>query len=156
MAVMNEDGRSDGEALLRCPSCDSPYEPEDNYCRHCGAALHAGRVPMVRDERSYAPVPWRQTMPVVARGAAVVAAGTLAEAVLRRLIGRALRRRTRPSSARGGSASGGGGQARLPARHQPKKADVIERPEPAADDHVVSETFLFRRVWLRRRSWPGE
>lgn len=147
MAVMNEEGRSDGEALLRCPSCDSPYEPEDNYCRHCGAALHTDRVPMIHDERSYAPAPWRQTMPVVARGAAMVAVGTLAEAVLRRLIGRALRRRTRPSS----------GQARLPTRHQPERAEVMERPEPTPDDdHVVSETFLFRRVRLRRRGWPGE
>jgi hypothetical protein len=101
---------------------------------------------MVRDERSYAPVPWRATMPVVVRGAAVVAAGTLAEAVLRRLIARALRL-PRSDSRR----------ARLPARRQPEKAEVVERPEPTRDDdHVVSETFLFRRVRLRRRDWPGE
>lgn len=147
MASMDEDGHSQGEVLFRCPRCDSPYDPEDNYCRRCGAALHAGRVPMVRDERSYAPVPWRTTMPVVARGAVVVAAGTLAEAILRRLIGRALRRRSRPS----------GGQGRLPARRKLEKTEVMERPEPAGDDdQVVSETFLFRRVRLRRRGWPGE
>jgi hypothetical protein len=144
---MNEDGRSQSEALLRCSRCGSSRDPDDSFCRHCGAALHASRIPMVRDERSYAPVPWRETMPVVVRGAAVVAAGTLAEAVLRRLVARALRGRARPSDRR----------ARPPARRQPEKAEVVERPEPTRDDdHVVSETFLFRRVRLRHRDWPGE
>jgi len=77
---MNEDGRSQSEALSRCPRCGGSHDPDDSFCRHCGAALHASRIPMVRDERSYAPVPWRETMPVVVRGAAVVAASTLAEA----------------------------------------------------------------------------
>ena len=144
---MNDDGRPRDEELLRCPSCDGPHDIEDNYCRHCGASLYASRVPMLRDEQSYSPVAWRETLPVVARGAAVVAAGTLAEAILRRLIGRALRGLIRPS----------GGQARQSARHRTEKAEVIERPEPAAgDDHVVTETFLFRRVWLRRRTSPDE
>jgi hypothetical protein len=144
---MNEDGRSQGEVLLRCPRCSSPHDPEDSYCRHCGAALHATRVPIVRDDRSYAPVPWRETVPVVIGGAAVVAAGTLAEAVLRRLIGRALRRLARPPD----------GQTRLPARRQPEKAQVVEQPQPDHDDaQVVSETFLFRRVRLRRRGWPSD
>jgi hypothetical protein len=146
-AAMNKDGRSQGEGLLRCPRCGSSHDREDSFCRRCGAALHASRVPMVRDERSYAPVPWRGTMPVVVRGAAVVAAGTLAEAVLRRLVARALRGRARPSDRR----------ARLPARRQPEKAGVVEPSEPAGDgDQVVSETFLFRRVRLRHRDWPGE
>ena len=146
-AAMNKDGRSQGEALLRCPRCGSSHDREDSFCRRCGAALHASRVPMVRDERSYAPVPWRGTMPVVVRGAAVVAAGTLAEAVLRRLVARALRGRGLPPDRR----------ARLPARRQPEKAGVVEPSEPAGDgDQVVSETFLFRRVRLRHRDWPGE
>jgi hypothetical protein len=77
----------------------------------------------------------------------VVAAGTLAEAILRRIIARAFRGRTRPSERRAG----------LPARRQAEKAEVVERPEPVGDgDHVVSETYLFRRVRLRHRDWPGE
>ena len=151
---MNEDGRSQSEALSRCPRCGGSHDPDDSFCRHCGAALHASRIPMVRDERSYAPVPWRETMPVVVRGAAVVAASTLAEAVLRRLVARVLRGRARPS---GQPVRQAGGQARPPARRQPEKAEVVERPEPTRDDdHVVSETFLFRRVRLRHRDWPGE
>jgi ribosomal protein L37E len=152
--AMNEDGRSQSEALLRCPRCGSSHDREDNFCRHCGAALQASRVPMVRDEGAYAPVPWREAMPVVVRGAAVVAAGTLAEAVLRRLIARALRGSARPSDQPVRQA---GQRARLPARRQPERAEVVERPGPAGDDdHVVSETFLFRRVRLRHRDWAGE
>jgi hypothetical protein len=151
---MNEDGRSHSEASSRCSRCGTFHDREDNFCRHCGAAFHASRIPMVRDERSYAPVPWRETMPVVVRGAAVVAAGTLAEAVLRRLVAWALRGRARPSDPPVRQA---GRRARLPAKRQPEKAEVVERPEPAGDgDHVVSETFLFRRVRLRHRDWPGE
>ena len=151
---MNEDGRSQGEALLRCPRCGSSHDREDNFCRRCGAALHASRVPMVRDERSYVPVPWRETMPVVVRGAAVVAAGTLAEAVLRRLVARALRGLIHPSEQ---PVRRAGRRAWLPVRRQPEKAEVVESSEAVGDgDHVVSETFLFRRVRLRHRSWPGE
>jgi hypothetical protein len=109
---------------------------------------------MVRDEGSYATVPWREAMPAVVRGAAVVAAGTLAEAVLRRLVARVLRGGARPSDQPVPQA---GQRARLPVRRQPERAEVVERPEPAGDDdHVVSETFLFRRVRLRHRGWPGE
>jgi len=143
--AMNEDGRSQGKASPRCPRCGSSHDPDDGFCRRCGAALRASRVPMVRDQRSYAPVPWRGTVPVVVRGAAVVAAGTLAEAILRRIIARAFRGRTRPSGRRAG----------LPARRE--KAEVVERAEPVGDgDHVVSETYLFRRVRLRHRDWPAE
>jgi len=89
-------------------------------------------------------------MPVVVRGAAVVAVGTLAEAVLRRLVARALRGLIHPSEQPVR-------RAWLPARRQPKKAEVVERLDPTGDgDQVVSETFLFRRVRLRHRDWPGE
>ena len=153
-AAMNKDGRSQSEGLLRCPRCGSSHDRGDSFCRRCGAALHASRVPMVRDEQSYVPVPWRGTMPVVVRGAAVVAAGTLAEAVLRRLVALALRGRGRPSDQPVRQA---GRRTRQPARRQPEKAEVVEPSEPAGDgDLVVSETFLFRRVRLRHRDWPGD
>ena len=153
-AAMNKDDGSQSEVLSRCPRCGSSHDVEDNFCRRCGAAFQASRVPMVRDERSYAPVPWRETMPVVVRGAAVVAASTLAEAVLRRLVARALRGPARPSDQPVRQA---GRRAWLPARRQPKKAEVVEHPDPTRDDdHLVSETVLFRRVRLRNGDWPGE
>jgi hypothetical protein len=141
---MSGDGHSRGDVLSRCSNCGSTHDPEDNYCRHCGAALHGTSVPMVRDGDSYAPAPWRGTLPVAVRGAAVVAAGTLAEAVLRRLIGRALRRSARPTSRPGK-------QTHLPSRQQ-EKAELLEDSEPEyGEDHIVTETFLFRRVRLRRQ-----
>lgn len=142
MTLMNEDSQPQDQALSCCPTCGSACDAEDSYCRRCGAALHASRVPMVPDNRGHAPVAWRQTMPVVARGAAVVAAGTLAEAILRRLISRAFKRSAHPSEK----------QTQLPAPRGPDNVDMTDPVEPAGgDDHVVSETFLFRRVRLRRR-----
>jgi len=142
---MSEDGHFHGEVLPRCPACGSPHDPEDKFCRHCGAALHGTRTPMVRDGGSYAVAPWQGTLPAAVRGAAVVAAGTLAEAILRRLIRRALGRNARPPSGAGGQA------ARLPARRQAEQAELVKDSEAGYDDdHVVTETFLFRRVRLRR------
>jgi hypothetical protein len=141
---------SHGDTSLRCARCGTSHQLSDDFCRRCGAALRAGRLPVIRDQRSRAPVPWRETVPVVVRGAAVVAAGTLAEAVLRRLIVRALRRGVRPSNKPGR-------QLWPLARRRQDKAAVLERPEPDGDgDQVVSETFLFRRVRLRHSRWPGE
>jgi len=141
---MSGDGHFQGEVLSRCPGCGRSHDPEDSFCRHCGAALRGTRVPMVRHGSSYALAPWREGLPIAVRGAAVVAAGTLAEAILRRLIGRALRRSTRPSS-------GAGRQANLPSRRQAEKAELVDGSEVTyGDDQVVTETFLFRRVRLRR------
>jgi len=150
---MGEDGRFRGEVLSRCPKCGNPYDPEDNFCRRCGAGLQRTRVPAVRDAKSYALAPWRETLPVAFRGAAVVAAGTVAEALLRRVIGRALRG-PRPSPA---GVEDKGRQKRLPVRRQPEKADVVESSVGGQDgDQVVSETIVFRRVRLRRWGWPGD
>jgi len=141
---MSGDDHFQGGVLSRCPGCGGTHDPEDNFCRRCGAALHGTRVPMVRDDSSYPLAPWREGLPIAVRGAAVVAAGTLAEALLRRLIGRALRRSAGPSS-------GPGRQARLPSRRQEAKAELLDTSDATyGDDQVVTETFLFRRVRLRR------
>jgi hypothetical protein len=149
---MGEDGRFRGEVLSRCPKCGNPYDPEDNFCRRCGTGLQSTRVPAVRDDKSYAVAPWRDTLPVAVRGAAVVAAGTVAEALLRRVIGRVLRG-PRPSTAK---ADDKGRQKRLPVRREPEKADVVEPSDGQDGDQVVSETIVFRRVRLRRWGWPGD
>ena len=141
---MSADGHFRGEVLSRCPGCGRPHDPEDGFCRHCGAALRGTRVPMVRDGSSYALAPWREGLPIAVRGAAVVAAGTLAEALLRRLIGRALRRSARPSPAVSK-------RTQVPSRRQEAKAELLDASDATyGDDQVVTETFLFRRVRLRR------
>lgn len=78
---------------MRCDRCATTYDPEDNYCRHCGADLRTIEVAAVAHGPSLpAPVPvWRQAAPVVARGAAVVAAGALVNLAAGRLARAAVR-----------------------------------------------------------------
>lgn len=78
---------------MHCDRCGTPYDPSDNYCRHCGTDLRTVEVPAVtRGPSVPAPVPvWRQAAPVVARGAAVVAAGALLNFAAGRLARAAVR-----------------------------------------------------------------
>ncbi len=122
---------------LHCPRCDAAYDEGDNFCRRCGANLNGSNLPAVRDSYEVA-LPWKgQSMPALVRGAAVVAAGTLTEMLLRRLVSRAFRPK----------------RVRWPVQ-RPAEA-VTAAPAPSddsmpADTHVVSETFILRRVRLRR------
>ena len=121
--------------LLHCPLCSAAYDDGDNFCRRCGASLDGSRLPAVRD--SYDVVPWQSPVPALVRGAAVVAVGTLAEMLVRRLVGRALRP----------------GRARLPvkrAAEESASAPVEPNDSLPADTQLVSETLLLRRVRLRR------
>lgn len=131
---MSEDGQAPLETLL-CGRCATACDPEDNFCRHCGLPLQEQQLPSVRDVREV-PAVWQPPLPAaVVKGAAFVAAGTLAEVLVRRLVRRALRGRPRAS--------------RVPARREP--AQVREREEPLpADTQMVSETLLLRRIRFRR------
>jgi hypothetical protein len=136
---------SEGASDLRCPSCGSPYDPGDNFCRRCGSSLNQASslegvtLPAVRHAR-YEAVPWRPTLPVVVRGAAVIAAGALAEMFLRGLTSRLLR---------GGARLFGRGHKndRKPTEVVPAQP-VEEGEEPEAQ--IVSESWFFRRVRVRR------
>lgn len=132
---MNEQSdQPEGEVLL-CPRCSASYDVEDNFCRNCGFSLHEVGVPAVR-EGSYQPVVWQPSLPPVVKGAAVVAAGTLAEFLIRRLVSRMFRPRRF-----------------LPSQNDSAKraAQVVEREEPlTADTQIVSETLLLKRVRFRR------
>lgn len=124
----------EGEVLL-CGRCSAPYDPEDNFCRKCGFPLHEVEVPAVREGR-YEPVVWQPSVAPVVKGAAVIAAGTLAELLVRRALSRLLRPR--------GLVSPQGDSAKRAAR-------VIEREEPVTSDtQVVSETLVLRRMRFRR------
>ena len=131
--AVNAEASSPLETII-CGRCATACEAEDNFCRHCGMALQDRPLPSVRQA---APLPavWRPRVPgAVVRGAAFVAAGTIAEALVRRMVRRAL-----------GRTAG----ARAPAARS-RRAAVV-RPEPMPDDaQVVSDTVLFRRVRIRR------
>jgi hypothetical protein len=138
--MSNDDLPQEGELLL-CRRCSAPYEPEDEFCRKCGAPLQGSRMPAVR--RDYQPTPWRPAVPTVVGGAAAIAAGTLAEIILRRLVKKIFK----PSSL-------------LPTlRNSSKKpAKIVEKEEEEEgmepEARIESETFVLRRVRMRRRRGP--
>lgn len=118
---------------MRCTVCGSYGSLEDNFCRRCGAAQRNSRLPVRRTVSP--PVPWRRAAPAVAQGAALIAAGVLAEWLLRSTFRRALRL---PLEAFG----------RPP---RPKtKALASRKPSPTEGAVAVSETVIMRRVVLRR------
>ncbi len=128
---MDDSSRGNGELLI-CHRCGRPYDPDDRFCRACGAPL--GNLPVTRDNMQ--PVEWRSPVPTLARGATVVIVGTLAEIIIRR----AIKTLFRPRSL-------------LPSRRQESKA-VVAKPggngfEP--DTVIESEAFSVRRVRVRRR-----
>jgi hypothetical protein len=118
---------------LLCGRCATACDAEDNFCRHCGLALHDPQLPAVTNGR-HLPTVWQPPVPVaVVKGAAFVAAGTIAEILVRRMV-------------RG--AFGGRKPQRAVAR---RGAALAEMDEPLPEDtQMVSETVLFRRIRFRR------
>ncbi len=131
--AVNENGETPADTLL-CGRCDTLYDPEDNFCRHCGLPLHEQHLPSVRDSRDL-PAVWQPSLPAtVIKGAALVAAGTLAPRLALGLLRRALRRGPKASHS--------------PARRA--KGEVLPQQDAMPEDaQVVSETFLLRRVRIR-------
>lgn len=129
---MDENGQTPTETLL-CGACSAAYDAEDNFCRECGVALEGVYYPAVQEEPKL-PAPWKPPVPAaVVKGAAFVAAGTVAEILVRRM-------------ARGA-------MGRMPwSKKQAGKGPVAARQDGSVDGdaHMVSETFLMRRVRFRR------
>ncbi len=115
---------------MRCANCGSYSSRADSYCRRCGTELQNLRLPVKRPSAS--PTRWRQTAPVLARGAALVALGVVAEVALNALAKRALR---------------------LPALRRPATSKALS---PKGNDglpesgYAVSETVFMRRLIFRR------
>ncbi|MDZ4279089.1 MAG: zinc ribbon domain-containing protein [Dehalococcoidia bacterium] len=117
---------------VSCSHCGKAHRAADNFCRQCGASLREQRLPSVR--RKDVPDVWRPRVPgAVVRGAAFVAAGTVAEALVRRFVRGVFKR---------------GAAARVPAKRP--KGDVIREGAVPEDGQLISETFLLRRVRIRR------
>jgi hypothetical protein len=70
---------------MRCDTCDTALDAEDNYCRRCGAAVQIAPPPALREPNP--PALFRSTAAPLATGAAAVAA----TALLRWAVGRAVR-----------------------------------------------------------------
>ena len=127
---------------MRCTVCGAYGSLDDTYyCRRCGASLRNLRLPAGRHglpvKRSAAPpVLWRQAAPVLAQGAALVAAGVAAEWLVRSLAKSAFRL---PLSILGSPKRSKGKALAL------KRGALL--PEGAI---AISETVVMRRVILKR------
>ena len=122
--------------LLICEHCGASHDQDDGFCRRCGAPLLGSQVPAVR--RDYQPVVYsRPAVPIVVQGAAAIAAGTLAEIILRRLIKRVFKPRSLLPALRR--------NARKPTQVE-KYQDDGEEP----DAQIESETIVLRQIRLRR------
>lgn len=137
--MIEDDYPQEGQFLI-CDHCGASYDPEDGFCRKCGASLTGSRVPAVR--RNYQPVVYRPAVPIVVQGAAAIAAGTLAEIILKRLIKRLFRPRSL-----------------LPVlKNNAKKPVPVERQQDDGEEpdaQIESETVILRQIRLRRRRRSG-
>lgn len=118
---------------MRCRACDLPLDPDDNYCRKCGAPVRVLDVApmsvhtdMVKVSPS-APALIAGAARPLATGAAAVAAGALVRFALRQAL-RSLTRGGRTSTTTGAS---------RPAAH--------EHESPAR--HIeIAEVIWYRRI----------
>lgn len=134
-----ENGEAPPNTIL-CARCGTACDLGDNFCRQCGLALRADaprQLPVPHE--GILPAVWRPPVPtMVVRGAAVVAAGTLAEMMVRRLV----------RSVFGGGAKRSR-ETTLPARSA--NGAVAPREDAMPEDtQMVSETLLLRRIRFRR------
>jgi hypothetical protein len=130
--VNDQNGDAPSEAVV-CSRCSTVCSTEDNFCRHCGFALREQRLPVL-NEGSRLPAVSRPALPaVVVKGATVIAAGAIAEMLVRRAVGRVLQR--------------GRKAERLPAR---TSKNGVTQNGALREGTLESETFLLRRVRIRR------
>lgn len=101
---------------------------DDNFCRHCGTQLSEERLPAVR--RPLSVTLWRPHVPPVVKGAAVMAAGTVGQYVVRRVITNML-----------------AGARKKPARAIRRAGDGM-----FDEAQIITETVMMRRVRIRRQA----
>jgi len=112
-----------------CPSCESPLDTADNFCRQCGSAVGAN-LPVARRSSTSVTL-WKPHASPVVKGAAVMAAGTIGQFVVRRAIG---------SLISGGSR-----------RKRRSLLPVRRRDDGLVDEaQIITETMMVRRVRIRR------
>ncbi|MCC6381576.1 MAG: hypothetical protein IT304_03660 [Dehalococcoidia bacterium] len=129
-----------------CPDCSAPFDQADNYCRRCGmylAALRPAPAPPVPLRPQTALAPARAALPApVKKAAAAVAIGTALQ------VGLGLAGRYLASQAARQAATAAVKAPRAVARAE--RTPPVERASSADEALAVSETFLIRRVWIRR------
>ena len=116
-----------------CPSCNFALDEVDNFCRSCGLSAEGSQLPVTRGNASV--TLWRPQASPVVKGAAVMAAGTIGQFVVRRAINTLV--------------GGGGGR-------QKKRRSIF--PARGGNDgmvdeaQIITETVMMRRVRVRRQA----
>ncbi len=131
-------------AASQCPDCEAPVDPSDNYCRACGMFMALERqlpakqpsTRTVQRRASSLPVPVKRAATAVVVGAALQIGAGLAGKYLLRQAAQSLKPTALNTR-----------QPKKSRRNLPTKTDTVAADPPAT---VVSETFMIRRVWMRR------
>ena len=113
-----------------CHACAAQLDVDDNFCRRCGVPTNRTQLPAVRP--SAAVTVWQPHVPPVVKGAAVMAAGTIGQFLLRRMASNLIGdRRTR----------------------KPRALQVDRRDDGMVDEaQIITETVMMRRVRIRRQA----
>lgn len=109
---------------MTCGACGARGTIEKDRCAACGAEQRRYRMPVKRDPQL--PALWQQAVPVVARGAALVAAGLIGEWLFRSAAKKAVQM---PFS-------------------RPRKTALAK--QTAREAIAITETIVMRRVIVRR------
>jgi hypothetical protein len=112
-----------------CHACTAALDLDDNFCRRCGTPTNRTQLPAVR--QSAGVTVWQPQVPPVVKGAAVMAAGTIGQFLLRRMASNLI----------------GGGRNRKP------RALTVDRRDGLVDEaQIITETVMTRRVRIRRQA----
>jgi hypothetical protein len=110
-----------------CRSCGLLLDADDRFCRRCGSAVAEASLPATRSPDSV--TIWRPHTSPVVKGAAVMAAGTIGQFLMRRAIGSVLAPRKKRRALRIGRGGDDG-------MHD--------------EAQIITETVMMRRVRIRR------
>jgi hypothetical protein len=115
---------------VNCRTCGTGIDQDDNFCRRCGASARTQALEPVR--RSAPPAIWRPHVSPAIKGAAVMAAGTVGQFLLRRAVN-------------GFLGAGRAHNARAIRIRPPRERDGL-----VDEAQVITETVMMRRVRIRR------
>lgn len=113
-----------------CTSCSFDLASADNFCRNCGAPVAEAQLPAVAAKTSI--TIWKPQASPVVKGAAVMAAGTVGQFLVRRAVGALLRDGSKPKKHRAIRLRGGADDGMVD------------------DAQIITETIMMRRVRIRR------